>query len=719
VAKGPVLGYGGAVRGVSPVFALVVALVVLAIALAPASAGAAFEPLGDDQRLSFMGPNGSTGYLAESADVAYNPTANEWLVVWRGDDNTPPLVNDEFEIFAQRLSGSGAPLGGRIRVSGQGANGDPASDVGSPSVAYNAAANEYLVAWSGEIGTSATFEIWAQRLSAAGAEVGGSDFQVSDMGPGDSTSYEASSPSVTANPTANEYLVVWWGDDDTAPLVADEFEIFGQRLTAAGAHTGADDFRVSEQGADGNPNSTAIFPSVAYNAAANEYLVAWTGEIGTSETYEVWAQRLSAAGAEVGGSDFQVSDMPPGGANFTSFGVDPRVAANATANEYLVVWVGRAEDANPMLPNEPEVYGQRLTAAGAHTGADDFRISEQGADGDPDSDVFSPSVAYTAAANEYLVAWQGNIGSSGEFEIWAQRLSAAGAEVGGSDFQVSDMGPPSDQDYDAGDPSIAASPTRGEYLVVWDGDDTVNEEFETFGRWFGVLAPTLVETDPRSGANDNNPRVKGSVAADATVDLFTNATCSGAPVVNDALAADLNGAGITVPVADDSFTEFSATAGSGDGRISRCSNSISYVELTPGGAGTPSGGMPTAGPSAFGARTLVTLSLAPGGVPAGGPVKVRVANANGFPVAGTLAGQTTKPISVSRRRRIKLKARSFSVGASARKAVALKLPRALRRLLRRNGRLSLRLTAKVKDPAGNIRSVAKKVTPKLKRKRRR
>src|SRR5262249_12900822 len=40
---------------------------------------------------------------AASAAVAYGP-ANEYLVVWSGDDNTTPLVNDEFEIFGQRFS---------------------------------------------------------------------------------------------------------------------------------------------------------------------------------------------------------------------------------------------------------------------------------------------------------------------------------------------------------------------------------------------------------------------------------------------------------------------------------------------------------------------------------------------------------------------------------------------------------------------------------------
>jgi hypothetical protein len=43
-------------------------------------------------------------YDAYSPAVAYNSTGDEYLVVWHGDDNTPPLVQGEFEVFGQRLA---------------------------------------------------------------------------------------------------------------------------------------------------------------------------------------------------------------------------------------------------------------------------------------------------------------------------------------------------------------------------------------------------------------------------------------------------------------------------------------------------------------------------------------------------------------------------------------------------------------------------------------
>ena len=134
-----------------------------------------------------------------------------------------------------------------------------------------------------------------------------------------------------------------------------------------------------------------------------------------------------------------------------------------------------------------------------------------------------------------------------------------------------------------------------------------------------------------------------------------------------------------------------------------------------GGGGAPAGG----GPLGFGAKTLVTIKLAVARIPAKGPLNVRVTNRNAFEVTGKLSGETVKRVTVSRKRRVKLKAKSFRVRAHAGKTVKLKLPKVLRRLLKRKHKLRLRLTAKVKDPAGHTRTIKKRVTPKLKKTRRR
>jgi hypothetical protein len=94
--------------------------------------------------------------------------------------------------------------------------------------------------------------------SALADEIGPNDFRISDMGPDGDVNFAASilsswdEPAVAYNSTADEYLVVWDGDDRSGALDNDEFEVYGQRLDAStGAKVGANDFRIQQhRGAD-------------------------------------------------------------------------------------------------------------------------------------------------------------------------------------------------------------------------------------------------------------------------------------------------------------------------------------------------------------------------------------------------------------------------------------------------------------------------------------
>ena len=132
--------------------------------------------------------------------------------------------------------------------------------------------------------------------------------------------------------------MVWEGDDNTGTLVDDDFEVFGQRLNAAtGAEVGANDFRLSEMGPNGDAAFGAFNPAIAYNSLTNEYLVAWEADDNTpplvDEEFEIFGQRIDAAtGAEIGDNDFRLSDMgPDGSVDFEAF--DAALAYNRLNNE--------------------------------------------------------------------------------------------------------------------------------------------------------------------------------------------------------------------------------------------------------------------------------------------------------------------------------------------------------------------------------------------------
>jgi len=72
-------------------------------------------------------------------------------------------------------------------------------------------------------------EVFGRRVDAAGNPIGG-QFRISDMGPNGSTTFEGQDPTVTYNSATNQYLVAWEGDDNTLPLV-DDVEIIEVRRT--------------------------------------------------------------------------------------------------------------------------------------------------------------------------------------------------------------------------------------------------------------------------------------------------------------------------------------------------------------------------------------------------------------------------------------------------------------------------------------------------------
>ncbi|VAW52730.1 hypothetical protein MNBD_GAMMA06-802 [hydrothermal vent metagenome] len=117
----------------------------------------------NDFRLSDMGPDNDSNFDANDPDVSYNASNNEYLVIWRGDDNLNSLDN-EFEIFAQRINATtAAEIGDNdFRLS------DIAFDVKSGSnsaVSYNTTNEEYLVVWAGDE-TDNKDEIFGQRFDS-------------------------------------------------------------------------------------------------------------------------------------------------------------------------------------------------------------------------------------------------------------------------------------------------------------------------------------------------------------------------------------------------------------------------------------------------------------------------------------------------------------------------------------------------------------------------
>ncbi len=376
---------------------------------------------------------------------------------------------------AERVAAQPADLGTTdFRISHIGPDGDANFDALHPAVAYNDADQEFLVVWAGDDRLDGDVEIFGQRLSAAtGAFLGGA-FRISDMGPEDDPAFDAFTPVVAYNSAEHAYLVVWAGVDGADGQVG----LYGQRLDAAGAEVGANDFRISD--------APGLHPAVAYNRADNEFLVAWQGA--HPRAAGIFGQRLEATGKALGGSALQLS-----GASARQ----PSVAYNPTGGEYLVVWIASE---GGLAAGEFEVFAQRVDAAtGAEVGHNDFRLSTMGRDGDAAFGAALPSVAYNPLDDEYLVVWRGGMTVEGAHEIYGQRVfgdRSAGNQRGVDDFRISDMGATdADASFDAIQAVVAYGAGSG-YLAVWYGDDddqATDNEHEIFGRRIEPGAPLAIE----------------------------------------------------------------------------------------------------------------------------------------------------------------------------------------------------------------------------------
>jgi hypothetical protein len=436
--------------------------------------------IGDDFKLSTMGPYGNPNYDALNPAVAYSGTEDEYLVVWSGSHD----VVGEYEIWGQRVDATtGAQLGADFQISFIGPADNKDHDAEHPDVVYNPQNYQYLVVWSGDHYADGDFEIFGRRVRAGDGALLGSMVRISVMGPGVDPNYDGLDPAVAFNRSAGEYLVVWEGDDHQYGRVDGEFEIWGRRLDASTNVIG-EKFRISYMGEGGNPDYDAYDPDVAYNSQAipRQYVVVWEGDTDSAglanEEFEIWGQRVVASGG-LYYTPFRISDMGPDN-NPDYDALDPAIAYNRVNNQYLVVWEGEGWDVDAY-----DIFGQLLDGSGNGIGDNDFYVSNVGDGANSDYDAVNPAVAFDRADHEYLVVWQDDEVGAGEYEIWGQRLDATTGDRIGRNTRLSSMGLDGDENRDAQTPAVSFSrDSHKQYLVTWSGDHIADGEFEIWAQRF-------------------------------------------------------------------------------------------------------------------------------------------------------------------------------------------------------------------------------------------
>ena len=147
-----------------------------------------------------------------------------------------------------------------------------------PDIAYNLSRNEYLIVWDVEL-TANNINIAGARLNASVQLLpGGDPWLTGEFTIAGWPAYEEQ-PAVAACHTADQYLVAWQSDQDTAKT---DFAIYGRYLDGE-AHVGnvylIDDTTSPERNA-----------AVACDFQGKQYLLAWQSRYVSGE-YGIWARK--------------------------------------------------------------------------------------------------------------------------------------------------------------------------------------------------------------------------------------------------------------------------------------------------------------------------------------------------------------------------------------------------------------------------------------------
>ncbi|NVB85250.1 MAG: hypothetical protein HOV81_43195 [Kofleriaceae bacterium] len=326
---------------------------------------------------SVLDPGGFPISMAAGAQTAPRIASNgsSYLAVWEDGRS-----GNSYDIYGARLTTTGAVSDPNGLPISTGVNNQM-----RPTVASNG--TDFLVTWETDLGIER--DVYASRVTGTGTVVDSAGIAIA------TGSTDQRIPAVASYGTG--YLVAWQAF----------FDIRAALISGAGA--------VSASGTPLALSSNERKPAIASNGTG--YLVAWQDARGGDSTgFDIYAARLSTSGATLD---------PAGLALSTAIGgqVDPAVASNGT--DYLVAW-------QDTRAGNDDIYATLVSATGAISDPSGLVVSTTPAA------QMDPAVA--SDGTDYVVAWQDSRNSTGsetEYDIYAARITSAGANLDPTGIAVS------------------------------------------------------------------------------------------------------------------------------------------------------------------------------------------------------------------------------------------------------------------------------------------
>ena len=378
--------------------------------------------------------SGNSPNLGRPADVVWDPVSNKYVVTWAADEdpNAPAaLADDEFEIFAAKFAPDGTPVGGTVRVSAAGSDGDAASDAIAPRISTDNGNSRWLVVWQQDDveAVDDRFEVWGQVLEeSAGVSRQGNRIKLAEMDAGTEPEpelYSATSPAVVFN--GSDFLVAWAGRDIALAPVSRPMLRTVDVDGNLGAVTVIDDLTV-----EGLSSSSVFSTNLVWNPVTQSGLVAWRAELFNSAHSQSSAVAVNASGNPITGRVHPLN----GATGYRDFSEWPAALVSLAAS-------GGFGAASAMLfENTDPVLGFEATLGVA--GKEGFsqpmqqRVSDTGPTGSLAHKALNAALALNSASGEMVVVWQADKVKQGEEEIHGQRIQLRLSDVSLSALDVSE-----------------------------------------------------------------------------------------------------------------------------------------------------------------------------------------------------------------------------------------------------------------------------------------
>jgi hypothetical protein len=388
------------------------------------------EPTGPVCTLITVGGQG----LQQDSDVAIDGAGN-FFVVWEADSDE----DDEFQIRGRAYNADGTAAIDRFQINST----SPFQQL-DPTVAMDALGH-VVVAWENDGNNNGLFNIDARGFNADGTETL-PEFEVNS-----GTSGQQLDPDAAMDASGN-FVVVWADTDGVGPDA--NFEVEGRGFNANGTELFAQ-FTINERESKLQAN-----PAVAMDPSGN-FVVVWQ-EKGTG-FFDIMGRGFNADGTERV-LEFTVNDETGG------VQIDPVIAMNASGN-FVVVW---EHDGN--LDENFEIEARGFNADGTELFAQfTVNTSQSGQQVDP-------TVAMNAVGN-FVVAWEHDSDSDGEFHVRFRAFDADGTE--NLEQTRADCIEPA-QHVDA---AIAIDGT-GRFTIFWEETPDFIGPSHLLGRTFPNTGPT-------------------------------------------------------------------------------------------------------------------------------------------------------------------------------------------------------------------------------------